>query len=388
MIVERSHRFAAAVLLVVAAAALAVHVAVRDDAPEAAKPPGRPILASARKPVATAMPDGAGAGATSAPAGAPTSERVAAAPAETSPGAAAAALPAGPPAIPSVILPCVDETTELVADGEKAVMCWGERCLADPADPSSGVPRPPPAPAASPGPGIVVEARRVCTGARCDRLGPRLRAAVADAAPGQLSATRDHAAIVIGGPGESSAMWNRRADRRIDLEALRKPDEGEVVSVDVLGNRVIVARSCMEYCSAIARLVDARGRRRGRWFAMDPGWGEEPHRIVALDADHAVVFGRFGELTLLDHGRVAVSASLVPDSAAQPHEAEAQVVRLDDHTLAAQWCSGEAPGRACHLTEIRARYRDASTARGELEVVDLRVLPRCPVAAGDYGSSR
>jgi hypothetical protein len=253
-------------------------------------------------------------------------------------------------------MPCFTDETQLVADGGRALLCWGERCLPDLDDPASTVARP--ARAIEP-PETVVGADRVCSGARCDRLGPRLRAAVADAAGRQLSATRDHAAIVIGDRGGPFEVWNRAADRKVDLPP-PAADEGQVVSVDVIGDFLIVARSCEEFCSAIARIVDPRGHGRRDRFAAMPDWGEPDRGIVALDAEHFLVFGLFGEITLIARNRVVAAAELLPAQARQPHQAKAQVVRLDERTLAAAWCSGSEHDEVCHVTRISV----VSVARG------------------------
>ena len=46
-------------------------------------------------------------------------------------------------AIPTGTVPCFDDDrTQLVADGDRALLCWGERCLADLDDPAVTVARP------------------------------------------------------------------------------------------------------------------------------------------------------------------------------------------------------------------------------------------------------
>jgi hypothetical protein len=272
-------------------------------------------------------------------------------------------------------MPCFTDETELVADGGRALLCWGERCLPDLDDPASTVDRP--SPATEP-PETVVSAEQVCSGARCDRLGPRLRAAVA--AGSRLSATRDHAAVVIHDGGQSFEVWNRAADREVDLPPAAAA-EGEVVGVDVIGDFLIVARSCEEYCSAIAQIIDARGRRHGRPFASMPRWGEPDPGIVALDADHFLVFGLFGEIRLIARDRVIASAELLPERA-HPTDAAAQVVRLDERTVVAAWCTGVRPERDCHVTRISVVSVDRG-ARGEQPEIELesdRPLPFCSSA--------
>lgn len=269
-------------------------------------------------------------------------------------------------------MPCFTDATELVADGGRALLCWGERCVPDLDDPAATVARP--ALATRP-PETVVGAERVCSGARCDRLGPRLRAAVADAAGRRLSATRDHAAIVIGERGGPFAVWNRAADREVDLPPPAE-DEGVVVGVDVIGDFLIVARSCEEFCSALARIVDSRGRGRRDRFAAMPDWGESDAGIVALDAEHFLVFGRFGEIALIARDRVIASADLLPAQARQPHPAKVQVVRLDERTLVAAWCSGSEHHEVCHVTRIAVEV-GGDGARPEITLDSDQALPSC-----------
>lgn len=353
MILERPYRVAGVTGVLAATALLAVFArgcAARGPAT------GTPVAAA---PAVAAVP---ATGGTPSPG-----------PASSPPKAAAG--PAVVPAVPTRTVPCFTDETQLVADGGRALLCWGERCLPDLDEPAATVVRP--APVTEP-PETVVSAEQVCSGARCDRLGPRLRAAVADADGLRLSATRDHAAIVIGDHGERVAVWNRAADREVDLGAPGK-NEGQVVSVDVIGNFLLVARSCEEFCSAIGRIVDSRGRGRRDRFAAMPDWGDPDEGIVALDADHFLVFGLFGEITLIERDRVVATADLLPDQARQPHQAKAQVVRLDERTLAAAWCSGSEHGESCHVTQISVGSVDLG-ARGERLEIDLefdRPLPLC-----------
>src|SRR3954470_3185148 len=121
----------------------------------------------------------------------------------------APAQPDEPPAIPTVSLPCVDGRTELRIgrDGEDRpvpVLCWGDHCIGGD---RKAVPTPP-APAAESEPTAVVGLEQVCTGARCDPLGPRLRAVLAKAGPDDhRSATGDHAAIALRRDGGTAEAW-------------------------------------------------------------------------------------------------------------------------------------------------------------------------------------
>lgn len=79
------------------------------------------------------------------------------------------------PITPTVTVPCADSTTELLVDDHLPVLCWGGRCLAYRDDATMSVPRPASHPSHPSESGAVVSADRVCTRARCDRLGPKLR---------------------------------------------------------------------------------------------------------------------------------------------------------------------------------------------------------------------
>ncbi len=282
---------------------------------------------------------------------------------------AAASEPA--PAIPVLTQPCIDDTTELLADGDRPLLCWGEHCLADPGDLTSTVPRPP---SAAEPVDAVVEGGRVCTGSRCDRVGPRLGAAMAGMTDPTVAATRDHAVIVLAAEASDESpqfeAWNRAADRKIDLGS-PDDDEGEIAKVTVLGDLLIVTRSCLsKNCSPISRIIDARGRRRGD--ASEPEMPFGPAQatqaaVVALDAEHRVARGALDEVVMIDHGRVTATVSLSDD----------QMVRLDDHTLAVLWCSGGDPDTACHLMQRRVEEPESGSPSAEITTVDDRRVPRC-----------
>jgi len=276
------------------------------------------------------------------------------------------------PTIPTVTMPCTDSTTELLVDDHLPILCWGDRCLAYRDDSATSVPRPATPPSHPSEPAAVVSADRVCTDARCDRLGPKLRLAIDGVDPSELSATRDHAAIVIAGRAARFEVWNRAADRPISL-GQPSVDEGEVVNVDVIGDRLIVARACNEYCSAIASVIDARGHRHGSQFATAPDWGGESARIIAVDADLFVAFGGFGELTMIAHGQRVTSVDLLPGSDTQPHQVTVHAAPLDQDTLAALWCTPS----LCHLTRIRLGRTESGSAPAYLELSEGVPLPSC-----------
>src|SRR4051812_14998605 len=233
--------------------------------------------------------------------------------------AARADAAAASPAIPTRAVPCFDdERTQLVADGDRALICWGERCLADLDDPAAAVARPaaviqPPATVIE----AVIDAERVCSGARCDRLGPRLRAAMAGRSGSRFTATRDHAAIVIGDRDGRFAVWNCAADRPVDLGAPTE-DEGEVVGVEVIGDFLLVGRSCNEYCSAITEIIDSRGRPRYGGFGWVARWGAHDPGGVAVGVGHFVVVGVFGGVTLIARGRGSAAADPLPPRGRPP----------------------------------------------------------------------
>jgi hypothetical protein len=277
------------------------------------------------------------------------------------------------PTIPTVTMPCADSTTELLVDDHLPILCWGDRCLAYRDDSATSVPRPATHPSHPSESGAVVSADRVCTGVRCDRLGPKLRLAIAGVDPSALSATRDHAAIIIAGRTARFEVWNRATDRPISL-GQPSVDEGEVVNVDVIGDRLIVARACNEYCSAIASVIDARGHRHGSRFATAPDWGGESARIVAIDADLFVAFGGFGELTMIAHGRSVATAGFLPPTSTAPHDVTVHAVSLGHDIIAAQWCTGT----MCHLTRLYLGGTEPDSKRAYLDFQDDVPLPRCP----------
>jgi hypothetical protein len=272
-------------------------------------------------------------------------------------------------AIPSITHPCITDTTELLADAGYAVLCWGQRCLGQPRSLASTVARP--AAAAEP----VVDDGRVCTGTRCDRVGPRLGAAIAGMTDPTIAATRDHASIVLTDnvPGDPARIeaWNRAADRPIDLGAPDE-DDGAIAYITVLGDVLIVTRECMSKgCTAVSRVIDARGRRRGDVSEPDaPLESDQTTQatVVALDADHRVVRDSFDEVVMIDHGRVTAAASLLGE----------QLARLDDHTFAVLSCSGDDAEAACHLIVRQVEEPQPGSPGVEITTIDDTRLPRCP----------
>lgn len=276
-------------------------------------------------------------------------------------------------AIPSLTLPCIDDTTELLADGDRPLLCWGEHCLTDPGDLTSTVRRPP---AAEPT-YTVIEAGQVCTGKRCDRVGPRFSAAIAGMDDPTIDATRDHAAIVLATEGDEGShhfeAWNRAADRKIDLGS-PNDDDGEIEDVTAIGDVLVVTHACSSrWCNRISRIIDAHGRRRGEAAEPDAPSGREETTqaaIVALDAEHRVARGALNEVVMLDHGQVTATATVSTD----------WTVRLDDHTFAVLWCSGGDSEAACHLMQRRVEVEEQERGSPSVEIttVEDHRVPRCP----------
>lgn len=303
------------------------------------------------------------------------------------PARSAPAQPGEPADMPTVRLPCVDDRTELQtrpsspAGSLEPVLCWGEHCIAKSGDPV----------ATPPGPAAVVEAvvgpDQVCTGARCDALGPRLRSVLAKPEPDRrLSATRDHAAIVIQHEFAAEA-WNRALDRPIHVgtSPLENWIDGTFdttpESIHVIGDSLLVAWSCYEFCSAMATVLDARGRptrspdlpiqpiavRRGRFDS-----------VVAVSDDRFFVFGLFGELAMISHGRVVAQDAL--QRTGTPGEIrliQTQVVREDANpgsgAVDVLWCDDS----RCEVTRITGR---SDHQRWSLTFDRDFALPLCPTS--------
>lgn len=310
-----------------------------------------------------------------------------AAPASPSP-----AQPEGPPAIPTVTLPCVDDHTELRIGHDGAgrpvpVLCWGDHCIDDDRSP---VPTPPAPATAASTPAAVVGLEQVCTGARCDPLGPRLRRVLAKADPGDhRSATRDHAAIAIQRDG-AAEVWNRASDRRIDLgtspivDGDSEPD-AMPESIDVLGDFLLVSWDCHEWCSSEAILLDARGRPSGDGLveirrASPRGASRIGTSIVAAGDDRFLVFGLFGEVSVIERGHV-IARSLLVSPASGPIEFDARGLPDGDGNLDALWCHDA----TCQVTRISLWQEPAQGWR--IDLGDRLVLPRCPGTGVRVGSS-
>lgn len=325
------------------------------------------LLRAGRRPLerrpAGRLPPSAGiaAPASPAPAGSSSAQPVASAPAQ----------PRDPAAIPTVRLPCVDDRTELRMRSSggngspEPVLCWGDHCISNKDEPVAS----PPGPSAVAS--AVVSSDRVCTGARCDSLGPQLRATLARPDPDRrLSATRDHAAIVIRRDFKFEA-WNRALDRRIDVGSspmenwIDRTFDTEPESIDVIGDFLLVAWSCHEFCSATATILDARGRpTKSPDLNMEPlSVRDNRHRqvdsVVAMGDDRFLVFGLFGEVAMIAHGRVVAGNTLLrPGSAQAISLIQAQAIpddtEHDGPPVEALWCAGA----SCEVTKIAGRRDD------------------------------
>jgi hypothetical protein len=261
---------------------------------------------------------------------------------------------------------CVDDTTELVADPDGSeLLCWGDRCLRRPFR-GRQVTRP----AASSEPRPVVGPDQVCTGSRCDRFGPNLRAELERVSPEYRAATQDHATIALtwGGP-----VWDRASDRVI-LDGL------DAARIEVLGNRLAAVTEPDRrsgFCSsASASLVDADGRARGEAFPIRSD-GVAGVSTFAFDQERFLVFGSAGEITLIDHGHVDASSELVAvESGDHVHVQVRAVVRIgaavDGDRAAILWCEGD----DCYVTEVFAGGGRAKE-QGALELGDDTMLPLC-----------
>lgn len=290
--------------------------------------------------------------------------------------------PADPPPLPTVRLPCVDDRAELrTTDGGDPVVCWGDRCL-DQGGSEVKAPARPATAASEPAP--VVGPEQVCTGTRCDRLGRRLRRVLAKPDPDRhVTATRDHAAIVIQSEPGLDEIWNRVSDQRID------PGESPVAeqeadthpeSIEVLGNFLLVAWGCHEPCSSVARILDSSGQDLGTQSvdippAVPHGISRIGSSIFAVDADRYLVFGMFGELALIEGGQVVAQNSLVASNGSSG-DVDARAILAGEDRMNALWCRDG----YCHVSSIAFT---AGKTWWEIEIVEHGAYPRCS-GAGNH----
>lgn len=154
-------------------------------------------------------------------------------------------------------------------------------------------------------------------------------------------------------------------------------------SIDVIGDFLLVAWSCHESCSATATILDARGR-----STASPDLNMEPlserdnrHRqvdsVVAVGDDRFLVFGLFGEVTMIAHGRV-VAGNVLLRTGSPPFISliQAQVIpeptEHEGSTVEALWCAAS----SCEVTRIAGR-RDEHH-EWKLSFGRAFTLPLCP----------
>jgi hypothetical protein len=331
------------------------------------------------------------------------------------------------PTVPTVELPCVSypydehaahqtDDTELRTDGRGLIVCWHNGACRDE---SGEVDRP-----AVPAPTTVatqVAPDRVCTGARCDALGPRARAAIKGVDPSELYATAGHALIVIGSDDDAQ-IWTRVRDRRLALPKPHKggwDNEGDVLAVDLLGDHVLVSRRWNAeapppppWAPARGTILDAQGNVTAT-IATDASRRGRGTSIVDLGDDQFVVFNGAGGFSLIVHGKPTWFGDLVewrPRRAAesragdpalavlegqeQPIEAfaldaepEAEDTALDGSPAGRQrvkmigykWCSSWRDDGGCHVGRIELGFHVG--LHGEetqwLRRQDEHVFPGC-----------
>ena len=299
---------------------------------------------------------------------------------------AGAAAAAGPP---TVTAPCAqgDANQVLTTDGKSPVVCWGAACLAYGDDDPKPVPRPPaPAPVVVP---TTVDGARICTGARCTPIGPHARAAIAKAraavgkGPGaevDLHATGDHAILVIEQQGDAYrlALWNVARDRALPLPDHSDFSSGqemhELAGAAALDNRVLVTRSCNEWCDADGYLVYATGGGRSPFGAS----GDLASGVQVIDAHDFLVVSAMGELSWIDHGAVSAQAYLFGGDFKE-RDVDLAWARIDADTFAVQSC------RNAFGCVIGTVWRQSNVGDHPLLYVDLQqgMLPSCIDAHGN-----
>jgi hypothetical protein len=324
--------------------------------------------------------------------------------APTAPVPTAIATPPDEPtsAIPMITSPCDDVTQdvvpELVADFDHPqqhevpgavahpLLCWGADCVWD----GEPVPRPT---ARKPtiehqvsdkkpigtSPVAIVNAGKVCTADRCDDLGPKLRAAIEATEGGEVRATSDREAVVIG-----REVWSRSKDTTIKMPAPRR-DEGDVASIHVLGNRLAIGRGCNEYCADLGRIVDSRGRPVGTGsFLVGNPISSIPDPID-LAGDRFLLFSGFGDVTLVANGKPVDSTHVGVEggrTGAAPVPARVIALALTSDVVALEVCTPI----GCQLARLSVSEWSEGNGRSSthLEYRVVRQLPRCSTAPPSY----
>jgi hypothetical protein len=233
--------------------------------------------------------------------------------------------PVARPALPTIAVPCVSypydqhasyqsDDTELLTTGKDLILCWHNGGCRDE---SGEVDRP--ATHATTSVATRVEPERVCTEARCDALGPRVRAAIKGVDPSDLHATTGHALIVIGS-GDDAQIWTRVRDRRLSIPKPHKggwDNEGDVLAVKLLGDHVLISRSWNAdvqppppWAPARGTILDAQGIATAT-IATAASRAAPGTSIVDLGDDQFVVFNGAGGFSLVVHGKATWFGDLI-----------------------------------------------------------------------------
>ena len=303
-------------------------------------------------------------------------------------------------AIPTVTSPCddvrQDVAPELVADFDHPtrhenpgikphpLLCWGDDCVWT----GEAVRRPTPRAVTiehqpqvgdkllPTTPVAIVKDGKVCTGDRCDELGPKLRAAIAADTETPVHATSDREAIVVG-----NEAWSRKRDAPLVLPPPRS-FEGDVVTIHVLGNRLAVGRSCNEYCAELGTIVDSRGRLVARGFVFGNPIASIPDPID-LAGDRFLIFSGFGDVTLIDKGKPVASTHVGAEggnAGAAPVPARVLALALDSDDVALEVCTPV----GCQLANLRVSEWSGTPKSTHLEYYVVRQLPRCSTDTPSY----
>jgi hypothetical protein len=280
-------------------------------------------------------------------------------------GSVAFAQPRAPAAkVPTRPVPCAKDDVTLHSSGLDPVVCWDKGCMKlDMANTdASWIVKPAPTKRWL---GNVAEIKddKVCVGAKCQQLGKKLVAAIADHkknldanAQPDLSATTDLKALVIG-----STVWNVKADREIKLTPppiyKRGGDKPGIPGIDVAGDLLVVQwTDCAGPCTKFA-IVDSNGINKG---PTGDGGGD----VFQLDAKRFAVVSEYSTVAIFDFAgkpRGIVSMSGEPDFSS--------ALRMDDDTIVVM--HGQADGKL--VVKISAPDDKQIPAR----ISETQFLPKC-----------
>ncbi len=197
------------------------------------------------------------------------------------------------PALPAMrtrAVPCLDGSIELIADGDHAVLCSNDGCLALDLDHQLvPVARPmgPPAMTAQPIPDVRTERGKtaVCFGSDCKPIGPNLREVLAGNSSDDVSATTDLAAVVVNG-----SAWSVKRDAPLHLARFRPEDM--IGSVQAAGKLLLADQTACAGPCGNETVYDSRGKVR-----IDGLDGEA--EIVNL-GDDLILVGVHGSIDEID----------------------------------------------------------------------------------------